>query len=120
NRSNARTNSMTFNQLLSFSKVFDSKHFVEALVGHENYDYQVNRTYLAKQDQILAGNIEPDNFVTINSASGRVDKDKIESYFSRLNYVYDEKYSFSASFRTDGSSRFYKDVRWGNFYSVGA
>lgn len=120
NRSNARINSMTFNQLLSFSKVFDSKHFVEALVGHENYDYQVNRTYLAKQDQILAGNIEPDNFVTINSASGRVDKDKIESYFSRLNYVYDEKYSFSASFRTDGSSRFYKDVRWGNFYSVGA
>ncbi|PZX51951.1 SusC/RagA family TonB-linked outer membrane protein [Algoriphagus chordae] len=119
NRSNIRTNSLTFNQILSYNRVFQEKHFVEALVGHENYDYQVERQYIAKQDQIVAGNIEPDNFVTINSATGRTDVDRIESYFSRVNYVYDDKYSFSASFRRDGSSRFYKDVRWGNFFSVG-
>lgn len=120
NRENIRTNSLTFNQLLTYSKVFQDKHFVEALIGHENYDLQIDRTYLGKQDQILAGNIEPDNFVTTTSATGRVDVDRIESYFSRLNYVYDDKYSFSASFRRDGSSRFYEDVRWGNFFSVGA
>jgi hypothetical protein len=34
--------------------------------------------------------------------------------------VYDDKYSFSASWRTDGSSRFFEDVRWGTFFSVGA
>jgi hypothetical protein len=34
--------------------------------------------------------------------------------------VYDDKYSFSASIRTDGSSRFFEDVRWGTFWSVGA
>ncbi|MFR8356988.1 MAG: TonB-dependent receptor domain-containing protein [Parabacteroides sp.] len=30
------------------------------------------------------------------------------------------KYYVSASFRRDGSSRFSKDSRWGNFFSVGA
>ncbi|MFC3416341.1 SusC/RagA family TonB-linked outer membrane protein [Algoriphagus hitonicola] len=119
-RSNVRTNSLTFNQLLTYSKTFNEKHFVDALVGHENYDLKINRQFISKQDQILAGNIEPDNFVTINSASGRLDRETIESYFSRINYVYDDKYSFSASLRSDGSSRFAKDVRWGTFYSVGA
>ncbi|WP_026956170.1 SusC/RagA family TonB-linked outer membrane protein [Algoriphagus vanfongensis] len=119
NRTNARTNSMTFNQLLTYTNTFNEKHFVEVLVGHENYDYKYNYQYLAKQDQILDGNIEPDNFVTISSANGRVDRHRIESYLSRVNYVFDDKYSISGSFRTDGSSKFYRDVRWGSFFSIG-
>jgi TonB-linked SusC/RagA family outer membrane protein len=118
-RENIRINSLTFNQLVSYTHTIREKHFVDALIGHENYDYTRSRQYISKQDQILAGNIEPDNFVTINTASGRIDKDRIESYFSRFNYVYDDKYSLSASIRTDGSSRFFKDVRWGTFWSVG-
>jgi TonB-linked SusC/RagA family outer membrane protein len=120
NRSNSRTNSYTFNQLLTYTNTFKEKHFVEVLVGHENYDYKFNFQSLAKQDQILAGNIEPGNFVTISSANGRIDRDRIESVFSRVNYVFDDKYSISGSYRTDGSSRFYQDVRWGTFYSIGA
>ncbi len=120
NRTNARTNSLTFNQLLTYTNTFNEKHFVEVLVGHENYDYKYNYQYLSKQDQILEGNIEPGNFVTISSANGRVDRHRIESAFTRVNYVFDDKYSLSGSFRTDGSSKFYNQVRWGNFYSVGA
>jgi TonB-linked SusC/RagA family outer membrane protein len=119
-RENIRINSLTFNQILSYTNTINEKHFIDALVAHENYSYAATRQFISKQDQILAGNIEPDNFVTINTASGRTDLDKIESYFSRFNYVYDDKYSLSASIRTDGSSRFFKDVRWGTFWSVGA
>lgn len=119
-RENIRINSTTFNQILSYANTINEKHFIDALVAHENYSYTATRQFISKQDQILAGNIEPDNFVTINTASGRTDLDRIESYFSRFNYVYDDKYSFSASIRTDGSSRFFKDVRWGTFWSVGA
>lgn len=119
-RENIRTNSVTFNQLLTYSNTFREKHFIEVLAGHENYDLKIQRQFISKQDQILAGNIEPDNFVTINSATGRLDRDRIESYLSRVNYVFDDKYSFSASWRTDGSSRFFKDVRWGTFFSLGA
>src|SRR5690606_8247981 len=45
---------------------------------------------------------------------------RVEGYLSRLSYDYAEKYFASASYRMDGSSRFYKDVRWGNFWSIGA
>ncbi|MEP1086636.1 TonB-dependent receptor [Algoriphagus sp.] len=118
-RENIRINSLTFNQILTYTNTFKEKHFVDLLAGHENYDFTRTVQFISKQDQILSGNIEPDNFVTINSATGRTDKDRIESYFSRANYVYDDKYSFSASIRRDGSSRFFEDVRWGTFWSVG-
>jgi len=44
----------------------------------------------------------------------------LESYFSRLMYSYDSKYVLSASIRTDGSSRFGPDSKWGTFPSVSA
>ena len=118
-RSNIKTTSYTINQLLSYSRTFNQDHYFEALVGHENYDKEINRQYLFKQNQVLDGNIEPDNFTVINSATGRIDRHRIESYFSRLNYTYQDKYSLSASYRTDGSSKFFRDVRWGNFWSLG-
>jgi iron complex outermembrane receptor protein len=40
------------------------------------------------------------------------------SYYGRLIYTYNNKYILAASIRTDGSSRFAPDVRWGTFPSV--
>src|SRR5690606_31422482 len=40
------------------------------------------------------------------------------SYFARLNYGYKNKYLVSASFRTDGSSRFGIENKWGRFPSA--
>ena len=37
-----------------------------------------------------------------------------------MNYGFDDKYYFSASFRRDASSRFHEANRWGNFWSIGA
>ena len=37
-----------------------------------------------------------------------------------MNYSYDKRYNVSVSFRRDGSSRFARQNRWGNFWSVGA
>ncbi|BAV10058.1 iron complex outermembrane recepter protein [Filimonas lacunae] len=41
------------------------------------------------------------------------------SYYARLIYTFDSKYILSASYRTDGSSKFAPDYRWGKFPSVG-
>lgn len=49
---------------------------------------------------------------TVNSAWGLV------SYFSRVHYGYKEKYLVSASIRTDGSSRFGPNNKWGYFPSA--
>ncbi|WP_133688937.1 SusC/RagA family TonB-linked outer membrane protein [Maribacter spongiicola] len=41
-------------------------------------------------------------------------------YFARLNYAYNDKYLFNASFRRDGSSVFGLDTKYGNFPAISA
>lgn len=43
----------------------------------------------------------------------------VESLFAKVEYDWNDKYLFDASFRRDGSSRFGKDNRYGNFWSAG-
>lgn len=44
----------------------------------------------------------------------------LASYFGRVNYRYNDRYLFEASYRRDGSSRFGADNRYGNFWAVSA
>ncbi|MBN1119069.1 MAG: TonB-dependent receptor [Bacteroidales bacterium] len=43
---------------------------------------------------------------------------ELQSFFGRVNYNLQEKYLITASFRHDGSSKFGKDVKYGNFPSI--
>ncbi|HTJ49132.1 MAG TPA: SusC/RagA family TonB-linked outer membrane protein, partial [Cyclobacteriaceae bacterium] len=43
---------------------------------------------------------------------------KLLSYFTRLNYSYDDKYLLTLTMRRDGSSKFAPEHRWGNFPSA--
>ncbi len=54
---------------------------------------------------------------TRNSSGGKGVPNRLLSYFSRVNYDYNEKYFFSATFRADGSSRFGPDNKYGYFPS---
>ena len=45
------------------------------------------------------------------------EKNKL-GYLARVNYAYQDKYLFNASFRRDGSSVFGVDSKWGNFPAV--
>jgi TonB-linked SusC/RagA family outer membrane protein len=105
------------NQLLNYSKSFGS-HNVSALVGHENWNRRENYVTVSRSQQSLDGNIEPRNFATLTDGDGFLDRYKVEGYFSRVNYDFNEKYFASFSVRRDGSSKFYEDVRWGTFMAV--
>ncbi|MBO9729105.1 MAG: TonB-dependent receptor [Chitinophaga sp.] len=118
-RTNTQTSSYTLNQLLNYNKSFGA-HTLGVLVGHENYDQTVYQLYGERQSQIILGNSELYNFTTTNNLYSYKRLYRTEGYFSRVNYDYNEKYFVSASIRRDGTSRFYTDNRWGNFYSVGA
>jgi len=120
NKTNTQTTSYTVNQLLNYNKTLNDRHFIEVLLGHENYDWTYNYFYGMRQGQISTGNTELVNFVDINSLTSYTDKYRTEGYFSRANYTFDDKYTFSASYRRDGSSRFFQEKRWGDFWSVGA
>ncbi len=106
-------------QLLTYNHSF-GKHNVDALVGHENYNLVSNSLDGSRSQQILDGNYELINFTTTTNLTSQYDIRRVEGFFSRLNYDYDSKYFASFSARRDGSSKFYKDRRWGTFYSASA
>lgn len=119
-KTNSFTTTWTFNQLLTYAKDFN-KHSVDVLVGHESYDYEYNYLYANMKEAKFDDNYELVNFTSPDdNPTSYTNRYKTEGFLSRLNYDYDERYYVSASFRRDGTSRFYKDSRWGNFWSVGA
>lgn len=113
--------SFTFNanQLLTYDKTID-EHHVNLLVGHENYSQKYNYLEATRTGFPFPGLTELAAASTAEGSTSYEDNLNIESYLSRLNYDYAGRYYLSLSYRTDGSSRFHPDQRWGNFWSIGA
>jgi len=118
--------SYTFNQVLTYDKELTPDHHLNMLVGHENYRLERNFLTATRSGFPFPGNSELAPAATLEGATSNEAYHRIEGYFSRLNYTFKERYLFSASFRRDGTSRFYPggeehdNAQWGNFYSVGA
>ncbi|HCY42509.1 MAG TPA: SusC/RagA family TonB-linked outer membrane protein [Prolixibacteraceae bacterium] len=109
----------TLQQQLNWNKAINL-HNVDLFAGHESYNYNYAYTYGYKTTETFEGGTELINFTNITSLDGYQNNYRTESYLSRARYNYNNKYFAEASFRRDGSSRFYKDNRWGNFWSTGA
>jgi TonB-linked SusC/RagA family outer membrane protein len=114
-----RYNEYTFREYLSWNRVFGD-HSVNALAGHENYAWDRYYSSARKAGETFAGHADLVNFTEITSLTGYLDRLRMESYLVNARYNYKYKYYADFSFRRDGSSRFYKDNRWGDFYAVGA
>ena len=115
---NIRTNN---SQTLTYYKTFADVHNVNWLLGHEYYDQKVK--YLSATGQgMFSPDVKEINAAADNQvSSGSYTREyNVEGYFTSLQYNYDEKYYLSGSYRRDASSRFAKENRWGNFWSVGA
>lgn len=114
-----RYKNYTLQQLLNWKQTYGNRHAFEVLLGHENYYYKYNYLYGFKANETLAGHVDMINFSDIQNLYDYENNDRRESYLGRLIYGLDDKYIFEGTFRRDGSSRFHKDHRWGNFYSIG-
>lgn len=102
------------------SKVF-GKHNVSLLVGTTAEEYKFNSLKGTRvdvpedKDQWFLGAGSPIGATNDNTG----DKATRNSYISRLNYSYANRYLLTATFRADGTSRFPSNNRWGYFPSVG-
>lgn len=119
NRTNTTTGTININQLLNYSHSL-GLHNIDVLAGHEAYQRRYDYNFGSAAGQIVSGSTELKNFANILSLTSYQDNYRIESYFGRVQYNFDEKYFASASYRTDGSSKFSPDYRWGKFWSIGA
>ncbi len=110
-----RENFITENTL-NYQKAF-GEHSLDALAGYSYQQELRNRTDLESTD-FADDNIRNVGGATTIAASSSISKWALESYFSRLQYDYNGRYSFSASWRRDGSSRFGANTKYGNFASL--
>mgnify|MGYP006287427251 CR=1 FL=1 len=111
--------SINFNQLINYEKTFNEVHNVSALLGHEAYSREFTTQRGFKNQFIVTGINELNNFVNTSLNTSHTNNKRTEGYFGRLKYNYDNRYYIEGSYRKDGSSAFHKDVRWGDFFSVG-
>jgi TonB-linked SusC/RagA family outer membrane protein len=121
-RQNVENLSWLNENTLTYAKTLWDDHKFELLGGYTNQYFRQEST------QVQADTYADDRLPTIQGAiniargstvSG-VQEWSLTSYLARLNYNFKGKYLFNAAIRSDGSSRFGANNRWGTFPSLGA
>ncbi len=111
---------MLIEHTLNFNKDF-GKHHVDAVVGTTYQHHEWEGLWASRLNFPMTGN--GDYFTVLNAGqsnqqnSNSISENAMISYLGRANYVYDDKYYLTATFRRDGTSRLAKENRWGNFPS---
>lgn len=116
NRDTQITKNIT--NILNYNKSFGDHTFsVDAIMDLYDYTYE---TTGAKGTGFLPGISVIGGTTMPESVSGSISSERNLAYMSRLTYDYMGKYFVEGSYRKEASSRFSRDTRWGDFYSVGA
>ena len=96
-------------------------HSFNAMAGYEGYSFQWEELGAQRRNYLLDTypylNLGPEDY---QYNSGKAGHNAYESVFGRLIYSYKNRYIIQGNVRSDGSSRFAKDYRWGTFYSGSA
>ncbi len=106
---------------LNYQNTF-GKHDIKAVVGHSMQQYVNEFLFTATSDfddnrlGYNALQVGADKTLIFNGKSGW----QLQSFLGRINYIYNEKYLFTASARVDGSSKFGKGNKYGVFPSFAA
>lgn len=117
-KDNGRTMAYTVNNLLTFDKTF-GVHHVNVLIGQEAHKYRYNYLMAEREGFPFIGLEELASAATMTNSNSYVNNYRLLSWLAKVDYDFNNKYYISGSFRTDGSSRFHPDNRWGKFWSAG-
>jgi len=112
-------NRLIINNTLTLDRTFD-KHNVNILLGHSFESSKETTT------RVSGAGFFDDDILSIGAAEiqsvNRSDFNEwaLESYFGRINYIFDQKYIVGATYRIDGSSRFARNEQYVGFPSFSA
>lgn len=114
----------TWNNTLSYDKIFGGKHSLNALAGTEFIRF-TGSSLNASRSRF---EYEDDDFRYIDLGGTELDlwnggigsEWALFSLFGTATYVYDGRYLLTANLRADASSRFGQNNKWGYFPSVSA
>lgn len=112
-------NTATYNN----TKLFGGRDQINVLLGHEvlsNWKTSDEKTSVNFNPSMTISEIKANmemGMALPNSTNVSI-KDNMVSFFGRVNYTMADKYIFSATLRTDGSSKFGDGNQWGVFPSA--
>ena len=106
---------------LTYRFNINDTHDFNFLLGHEGQNYHSETFGVATKGQTndLLTDIQQGTRAVSWNSTAAADYSRM-SFFGRAEYNYTDRYYADFSVRTDGSSRFGKDNRWGAFWSLGA
>ncbi|MFW0716181.1 SusC/RagA family TonB-linked outer membrane protein [Pedobacter sp. N23S346] len=111
----------TWTNTLNYSKVFNEKHRLNALIGTEAIRSRSRQLNAGRNDFFLLGN--PDYYY-LNTGSSNISNSStgsigsLYSLFAKLDYSFNDRYLASFTVRRDGSSNFGENNKYGNFPAV--
>ncbi|HEV7347618.1 TonB-dependent receptor [Telluribacter sp.] len=104
-----------------------SKSNLTALLGHsyqkifvQGRNTSINKFPLGSIEPIYNPGIGQELTLVNNRPGGFALENELQSFFSRVNYQYNDKYLLTATVRADGSSKFGANNKYGIFPSISA
>jgi len=110
----------SFRNIVTYNRTFDI-HSLNAMLGQEMQESSWE-SLSGTRNGYISNNATDLNLgdATTAANSGYTGTSALLSYFGRVFYSFDDKYSVTATLRRDGSSKFGPDNRWGWFPSAAA
>ena len=121
-RQNLETKSTLIEHYFTYDKTFNNVHAINAVAGYSyqsfqtsytgNFGWGLNTPVVTPTDVFVRDYSKFKNYA--NFVPG-FDRNELQSVFARVNYTYNDKYFFTATVRSDGSSKFGSNNRYGTF-----
>ena len=121
----SKTENRNVEAYASYMRDFNNLHRVDAVMGWSFYQTGGESFDMTNGNftvdgiggwDMSAGTDLSDGLASMNSY--KKPRERLMSFFARGNYLYDDKYMATLSFRREGSSRFGANHRWGNFWAI--
>ncbi len=114
----ARYSTVNLQGLASYNFQVKEDHDFDVMVGVESQDYQTEYVTGTGSYLYMPGNFFLSNTINNWTVGGGKEQLSHRSVFGRFKYNYAGRYYFMGSVRSDASSRFHPDHRWGTFWSA--
>lgn len=120
---NQRTFHWTFENILTYDKVFAKKHSVNVTALYSNEQNTFDRSNMSALDVPVDAftyyNIgQANGQITVAPANQNYTQWGLSSLMGRIQYAYNSKYLLSVAVRSDGSSRLAKDNKWFTYPAI--
>lgn len=104
--------------ILTYDREINKHHFTITAVGEQQFSRSKFNGIRASEFTVDATRADDLGGAGERVLSSGADERVLNSYLGRVNYVFNDKYLVTASFRADGSSVFGENNKWGYFPSA--